>query len=145
MEKWKRNRMLILTRRAGEAILIDGGVRIVVLGTEGGGVRLGIEAPPFVGIIREEVVTRGQEGQAGDQPPQQAKARKEVSSGLDRASREDERGFQRDEAGARGDEAGVRRDESGVRRDEKSDRGDEAGPRGNEMGPRAIESDPLRE
>lgn len=124
MEKWKRNRMLILTRRAGEAILIDGGVRIVVLGTEGGGVRLGIEAPSFVGIVREEVVKRGEEEQAGGQPPQQEKARKERSNGLDRASREDERA---------------------ERRDEKSARGDEAAPQGNEMGPRAIESDPLRE
>lgn len=50
--------MLILTRRTGEAILIDGGVRIVVLGTDGNGVRLGIEAPSSVGIIREEVVQR---------------------------------------------------------------------------------------
>jgi carbon storage regulator len=50
--------MLILTRRVGEAILLDGGVRIVVLGTDGSGVRLGIEAPPSVGILREEVVQR---------------------------------------------------------------------------------------
>lgn len=50
--------MLILTRRTGEAILIDGGVRIVVLETDGNGVRLGIEAPPSVGILREEVVER---------------------------------------------------------------------------------------
>lgn len=50
--------MLILTRRTGEAILIDGGVRIVVLGTDGNGVRLGIEAPSSVGILREEVVQR---------------------------------------------------------------------------------------
>ena len=50
--------MLILTRRTGEAILIDGGVRIVVLGTDGNGVRLGIEAPSSVGILREEVVER---------------------------------------------------------------------------------------
>jgi len=50
--------MLILTRRAGEAILIDGGIRIVVLGSDAGGVRLGIEAPSSVGILREEVVER---------------------------------------------------------------------------------------
>lgn len=50
--------MLILTRRTGEAILIDGGVRIVVLETDGNGVRLGIEAPASVGILREEVVER---------------------------------------------------------------------------------------
>lgn len=50
--------MLILTRRAGQAILMDGGVRIVVLGIDSGGVRLGIEAPPEIGILREEVVQR---------------------------------------------------------------------------------------
>ncbi len=50
--------MLILNRRAGEAILIDGGIRIVVLASDGGGVRLGIEAPSSVGIVREEVVQR---------------------------------------------------------------------------------------
>lgn len=50
--------MLILSRRPGEAILMDGGVRIVVLGMEGGSVRLGIEAPSSVGIVREEVAQR---------------------------------------------------------------------------------------
>lgn len=50
--------MLILTRRIGESILIDGGIRIVVLGTDGGGVRLGIDAPSAIGIVREEVVRR---------------------------------------------------------------------------------------
>ena len=50
--------MLILNRRAGEAILIDGGVRIVVLATDNGGVRLGIEAPASVGIVREEIVQK---------------------------------------------------------------------------------------
>jgi len=50
--------MLILTRRTGEAILLDGGVRIVVLETDGQGVRLGIEAPASIGIVREEVAQR---------------------------------------------------------------------------------------
>ena len=50
--------MLILTRRVGEAILMDGDVRVVVLDVDGQGVRLGIEAPPSVGILREEVVKR---------------------------------------------------------------------------------------
>jgi carbon storage regulator len=60
--------MLILTRRAGEAILIDGGVRIVVLGTDGGGVRLGIEAPQSVGIMREEVLSRAPDGDEQGRP-----------------------------------------------------------------------------
>ncbi len=50
--------MLILSRKAGEAILVDGGIRIVVLGVEAGSVRLGIDAPSSVGIVREEVVER---------------------------------------------------------------------------------------
>jgi carbon storage regulator len=50
--------MLILSRKPGEAILIDGGVRIVVLGLDSGAVRLGIQAPSDVGILREEIVER---------------------------------------------------------------------------------------
>ena len=48
--------MLILTRRAGEAILLDGGIRVIVIATERGQVRLGIEAPPEVNILRQEIV-----------------------------------------------------------------------------------------
>jgi len=47
--------MLILSRKPGDAILIDGGIRIVVLAADGSGVRIGIEAPPSVGIVREEI------------------------------------------------------------------------------------------
>ena len=47
--------MLILSRKAGDAILIEGGIRIVVLATDSGTVRLGIEAPAEIGIVREEL------------------------------------------------------------------------------------------
>lgn len=50
--------MLILTRRPGEAILLDGDIRIVVLASDHSGVRIGIEAPASVGIFREEIVDR---------------------------------------------------------------------------------------
>jgi carbon storage regulator len=50
--------MLILTRRAGEAILIDGDIRIVVLAVDSRGVRIGIQAPSDVGVVREEVAER---------------------------------------------------------------------------------------
>lgn len=47
--------MLILSRKPGDAVLIDGGIRVVVLSSDSGGVRLGIEAPASVGIVREEI------------------------------------------------------------------------------------------
>lgn len=55
--------MLILSRRPGDAILIDGGIRIVVLASGQRSVRLGIEAPSDVGIVREEIASRGSDGQ----------------------------------------------------------------------------------
>jgi carbon storage regulator len=48
--------MLILGRRAGESIVLDGGITIVVLACERGGVRLGIQAPADVTILRGEIV-----------------------------------------------------------------------------------------
>ncbi len=48
--------MLILSRKAGDAIVIDGGIRIVVVHCDRGGVRIGIEAPPETTILRAELV-----------------------------------------------------------------------------------------
>jgi carbon storage regulator len=53
--------MLILSRRPGDAIVIDGGIRIVVLASGQRCVRLGIEAPAQVGIVREEILSRNAE------------------------------------------------------------------------------------
>ena len=50
--------MLILGRRPGESILIDGGIRLVVISCDRRGVGLGIEAPAHVGIVRGEIVTQ---------------------------------------------------------------------------------------
>ena len=47
--------MLILGRRAGESIVIDGGIKIIVLSCDRGGVRIGIEAPLDVTILRGEI------------------------------------------------------------------------------------------
>lgn len=48
--------MLILSRKAGDAIVIDGGIRIVVVQCDRGGVRIGIEAPADTVILRAELV-----------------------------------------------------------------------------------------
>lgn len=59
--------MLVLGRRVGEAILLDGGIRVVVLSADRRGVRLGIEAPAATQIQREELVMRvaGENRRAG--------------------------------------------------------------------------------
>jgi carbon storage regulator len=48
--------MLVLTRREGEAVVIDGDVRVVVLSHDHRGVRLGIEAPIERTVLREELL-----------------------------------------------------------------------------------------
>jgi carbon storage regulator len=50
--------MLILSRRPGDTLLIDGDIKIVVLQCDRGGVRLGIEAPSDVPILRGEIVNQ---------------------------------------------------------------------------------------
>lgn len=49
--------MLVLTRKVNEALLIgEGEIRIVVLSVQGDQVKLGIEAPKSITIMREEIV-----------------------------------------------------------------------------------------
>ncbi len=50
--------MLILSRRPGDSVIIDGGIKLVVIACDRGGVRIGIEAPPEVGILRGEIVNQ---------------------------------------------------------------------------------------
>lgn len=48
--------MLILTRRSGEEIMIGDEVRVAVLDVKNGGsVRIGIEAPKHVRVLRSEL------------------------------------------------------------------------------------------
>lgn len=48
--------MLILTRNAGEAVIIGDDVCVTVLGVKGGQVRLGIKAPDDVRVLRDELL-----------------------------------------------------------------------------------------
>jgi carbon storage regulator len=48
--------MLVLSRRVGERIVIDGGIVVTVAQVKGNQVRISLEAPPRVGIYREEVL-----------------------------------------------------------------------------------------
>jgi carbon storage regulator len=50
--------MLVLTRREGETIVINGDIEVKVVTLQGGKVRLGIEAPEWVTVDRKEVHKR---------------------------------------------------------------------------------------
>ena len=50
--------MLVLTRRIGENIVIDGNIRVMVIGVKGDRVKLGTSAPPSVTVDRSEVHER---------------------------------------------------------------------------------------
>ena len=50
--------MLVLSRKPGERILIGDDIVITIVRATGGSVRVGIEAPPDVVILREEVKER---------------------------------------------------------------------------------------
>lgn len=50
--------MLVLTRKLNQVIQIGDGITISVLGANGTSVRLGIDAPPQVEVLREELFLR---------------------------------------------------------------------------------------
>jgi len=47
--------MLVLSRKAGEGIVLGDGIRITVVRVSPGNVRLGVEAPEGTPIARQEV------------------------------------------------------------------------------------------
>lgn len=50
--------MLVLSRTTGEELIINGNIRVTVVGVSGNRVRLGITAPPEIRIIRKEIEAR---------------------------------------------------------------------------------------
>ena len=57
--------MLVLTRRAGESLVIGNDVTVTVLEVRGDQVRIGIDAPKTVPIHREEVYVQVQQENRG--------------------------------------------------------------------------------
>src|SRR5215472_9394349 len=94
--------MLVLRRKVGEAIVLNGVITVYVLAVEGERVKLGINAPPDVVIVRQELLdavaqenrARKQEQQAGEggeqgsrrhEPPPEGSGRRDLRAMLDRA------------------------------------------------------------
>jgi carbon storage regulator len=50
--------MLVLTRTFNESIVIDGAIRVTVLGVKVNKVRIGVSAPDSIRIDRQEVAER---------------------------------------------------------------------------------------
>jgi carbon storage regulator len=74
--------MLVLTRKAGESIEMDGPGKITVLEIDRGAVKIGMEAPPTVRILRSEL--RQQEaarGRSQDAAPPYAPRRRKRAGG----------------------------------------------------------------
>ncbi|MDD9271802.1 carbon storage regulator CsrA [Paenibacillus sp. GCM10023248] len=53
--------MLVLARKKGESIMIGDNIEIVILGSEGDTIRVGIQAPKHVEVFRKEIYQHIQE------------------------------------------------------------------------------------
>jgi carbon storage regulator len=61
--------MLILTRRAGEALRIGDDIEVTVMAVNGSQVRIGINAPRDVAVDREEIAERKRRDREAVQGP----------------------------------------------------------------------------
>ena len=50
--------MLVITRDVQESFMVGDDVRVIIVGIRGGKVRIGIEAPKEVPIVRSELLER---------------------------------------------------------------------------------------
>jgi len=64
----KEKYMLILTRKAGEVIVINDNIRVTVLGVNGSQVRIGIDAPKDIQVHREEIQNRIEAARTAGKP-----------------------------------------------------------------------------
>ena len=64
--------MLILSRKPGETVVIDGRIRVKVIRVEGDVVKIGIDAPADISVHRQEIYDEiqrsNQEAATPDQP-----------------------------------------------------------------------------
>lgn len=60
--------MLVLSRKIGERILIGDNIAVTVVRITGNGVRIGIEAPSDMAVIRQELKDQMEQRAAEPQP-----------------------------------------------------------------------------
>ena len=78
IQKRQVNKMLALTRKKGEAIMINNNVEITVLEVRGDQVKIGISAPKDVPIYRKEVYLQIQEENKASFSPEGLDALKDL-------------------------------------------------------------------
>ena len=69
--------MLILRRKAGEAIWIGDNIKVTILANDEGGVRLAVDAPKEITILREELLNAmrvNKDAAAEEAPPEALQA-----------------------------------------------------------------------
>jgi carbon storage regulator len=70
--------MLILTRRAGEALRIGDDIEVMVMAVSGSQVRIGINAPRDVAVDREEIAERKRRDREGFESGARARSKAET-------------------------------------------------------------------
>jgi len=78
IQKRQVNKMLALTRKKGEALMINNNVEITILEVRGDQVKIGIDAPKDVPIYRKEVYLQIQEENKASFSPEGLDALKEL-------------------------------------------------------------------
>jgi len=63
--------MLVLSRKPGEKVIIGDGITLTVVEVKGNRVRIGIDAPDDVRILRAELDCWQDEGACGEEPANQ--------------------------------------------------------------------------
>lgn len=58
--------MLVLSRRPGEQVVIDGQIIVTVLEVRGRSIKLGFNAPPDVSLLRGELIHQDQDAHEHD-------------------------------------------------------------------------------
>ena len=72
--------MLVLSRKNGESIVIDGAIKVQVIEVKGKVVRLGIEAPKEIPVHRSELYERIRENERTLAPPRRSWIKREEAS-----------------------------------------------------------------